>query len=138
MRHDSLEEETRTCVGVGVGEGGVSDVGEEDEDDNDDVVETSPASESAIEELEEMRDDSLEEETRTCVICLEEVAGKATRLPCLHLFHEACIEEWLKIKHMCPLCRYPIPCDANQGSLWWFCLLSFFRLFFNYHLHTIY
>ncbi|PRQ37250.1 putative aminoacyltransferase, E1 ubiquitin-activating enzyme [Rosa chinensis] len=123
MRHDSLEEETRTCVGVGVGEGeggGGDGDGEDDEDDvddNDDMVETSPANESAIEELEEMRDDSLEEETRTCVICLEEVAGKATRLPCLQLFHEACIEEWLKIKHMCPLCRYPIPCNANQGSL---------------------
>ena len=42
----------------------------------------------------------LPEELRTCSVCLEEVEkGQGVRtLPCLHTFHKACAEEWLKKK----------------------------------------
>ena len=42
-----------------------------------------------------------------CVICLEEVEKEqvARRLPCLHVFHEACIDEWLSAQRTCPTCK---------------------------------
>ncbi|CAG9323242.1 unnamed protein product [Blepharisma stoltei] len=43
-----------------------------------------------------------------CSICLEnmktrEIVSKLSN--CHHTFHKACIERWLQIKHICPLCR---------------------------------
>lgn len=29
--------------------------------------------------------------------------------PCHHLFHTACLEQWLAIKNICPQCRRPLP-----------------------------
>ena len=45
-----------------------------------------------------------------CSICLEKFLEKdnITYLPCLHLFHENCIFEWLKRKKNCPICKYKI------------------------------
>ena len=35
------------------------------------------------------------------------------KLPCLHLFHHACISEWLSRSNTCPTCRYELP-TANK------------------------
>ena len=45
-----------------------------------------------------------------CVICLEtfKVGDKFTALPCLHLFHFECIENYLKTKMECPVCKLAI------------------------------
>ncbi|KAK9164120.1 hypothetical protein Syun_005022 [Stephania yunnanensis] len=43
-----------------------------------------------------------------CVICLNEfVLGQSCRVlqPCNHIFHERCVNKWLKKKRTCPLCR---------------------------------
>ncbi|ORY34284.1 hypothetical protein BCR39DRAFT_193603 [Naematelia encephala] len=62
----------------------------------------------------EEAEDGDEDETKgwKCGICLEgaEVneADESTgvkRLPCNHLFHEACLEPWFASKHTCPTCR---------------------------------
>lgn len=44
---------------------------------------------------------------RTCAICLSdfEDGEKVKELNCEHRFHIACIDDWLKIKGSCPLCR---------------------------------
>ncbi|KAL2253674.1 E3 ubiquitin-protein ligase RNF43-like [Sesamum indicum] len=49
----------------------------------------------------------------SCSICLEGFfnGGRATRLPCSHMFHENCILRWLRENHVCPLCRYELPID---------------------------
>ena len=51
-----------------------------------------------------------DEKKTKCAICLNEyVAGALVRtLPCVHLFHEACIDEWLNQSDRCPLCRHSV------------------------------
>uniref|UniRef100_A0A0D9XVP0 RING-type domain-containing protein n=1 Tax=Leersia perrieri TaxID=77586 RepID=A0A0D9XVP0_9ORYZ len=44
----------------------------------------------------------------TCPVCLSDFAdGEVVRLlpECLHYFHAACIDEWLRTRATCPLCR---------------------------------
>jgi len=43
----------------------------------------------------------------TCTICLGDFANgeEVRKMPCKHLFHTECIDEWLKKHKRCPLCR---------------------------------
>jgi hypothetical protein len=68
-----------------------------------------PASESSIEALEKV--DVEEGRGETCSICLEELIGgaAAARMPCLHLFDQTCIVNWLNRNNFCPLCRFKLP-----------------------------
>ncbi|KAF8760464.1 hypothetical protein HU200_010086 [Digitaria exilis] len=46
-----------------------------------------------------------------CSVCLAEVKPKETvkQLPvCSHLFHEGCIDAWLRSHRTCPVCRSPV------------------------------
>eukprot|EP00834_Sanchytrium_tribonematis_P005542 NODE_343_length_9136_cov_0.948656.p3 type:complete len:385 gc:universal NODE_343_length_9136_cov_0.948656:5063-3909(-) len=54
----------------------------------------------------------------TCGICLEELReesqgyqllNRIMRAPCDHVFHERCLQEWLKVKLQCPTCRKELP-----------------------------
>jgi hypothetical protein len=42
-------------------------------------------------------------ENETCSICLTTV-DQGKFLPCLHIFHSECIDQWLRGKHTCPVC----------------------------------
>lgn len=45
-----------------------------------------------------------------CSICLLSLTNsKNKKLQCNHVFHYDCIEKWLNIKNICPLCRAPGP-----------------------------
>ena len=46
----------------------------------------------------------------TCAICLEDYQpGQQVRtLPCMHNFHSACVDKWLKSNKSCPLCKHDI------------------------------
>lgn len=48
------------------------------------------------------------EDQRTCAICLEDICEGDTRktLPCLHGFHEDCVDKWLRNNGVCPVCKY--------------------------------
>ncbi|CAO2150471.1 unnamed protein product [Urochloa humidicola] len=47
----------------------------------------------------------------TCSVCLGELAedGEALKMlmPCKHYFHAACVDQWLRKRATCPICRAP-------------------------------
>ena len=48
-----------------------------------------------------------EEEADKCTICLSEFEHDedVRRLPCMHLFHVVCVDQWLSQNKRCPICR---------------------------------
>lgn len=40
----------------------------------------------------------------TCSICCYPVDGEVYNIPCRHLFHKACFDEWIGYRRVCPLC----------------------------------
>lgn len=55
-------------------------------------------------------------ESSECTICMEDliVSQPALRIPCGHLYHEACIKDWLLKSNECPVCRYELPTDDME------------------------
>jgi len=56
--------------------------------------------------------------TRKCAVCLEpQIAGQTLRsLPCLHNFHIDCIDPWLRIKPVCPVCHIQVVLPNGRDS----------------------
>ena len=72
-----------------------------------------PTDQEILNELPETTIDDvnkLDPEKRNCVICLEDFKNgdKATVLPCIHLFHTLCIQNWLKTQNSCPICKFKL------------------------------
>ncbi|GAB2275589.1 hypothetical protein Dimus_010349 [Dionaea muscipula] len=46
-------------------------------------------------------------EDAVCCICLAKYVNndELRELPCTHLFHKECVDKWLKINALCPLCK---------------------------------
>mmetsp|Transcript_31078 Transcript_31078/g.84278 ORF Transcript_31078/g.84278 Transcript_31078/m.84278 type:complete len:386 (-) Transcript_31078:287-1444(-) len=44
---------------------------------------------------------------QTCMICLTDfaIADECRRLPCRHVFHSSCVDEWLRRCTDCPICK---------------------------------
>lgn len=38
------------------------------------------------------------------------------RLPCMHLFHQACVDQWLATSRKCPICRVDIETQLTPDS----------------------
>lgn len=53
--------------------------------------------------------DNMGEQTK-CAICLEAFTDgdELKTLPCLHIYHQKCIEQWLPLDNSCPVCKTPI------------------------------
>ncbi|MBA0855011.1 hypothetical protein Goshw_007923 [Gossypium schwendimanii] len=83
----------------------VPDFGSDDTDIEDDDDDEGVAMEVVARSV---RKTVVETAEKDCTICLEEleVGGEAARMPCSHVFHEACIVTWLKKKKCCPCCRF--------------------------------
>ena len=52
----------------------------------------------------------LNEENKKCIICLENFkeGDEGIFLPCFHLFHKDCVNEWLKSHNDCPVCKFKL------------------------------
>ena len=52
------------------------------------------------------------DQNKECIICFVdyEAGDKTVTLPCNngHMFHQECIERWLKSNNTCPLCKEPV------------------------------
>lgn len=51
--------------------------------------------------------EDLENADDNCAICREHM-DSAKRLPCGHFFHQACLQQWMKYRSICPTCRYDL------------------------------
>lgn len=57
-----------------------------------------------------------------CSVCLNRFKpdSEINRLPCGHLFHKACLEEWLNYWNItCPLCRTPLMPEKEASCCYW-------------------
>lgn len=54
-------------------------------------------------------------EDAVCCICLAKYAhnDELRELPCSHFFHKECVDKWLKINALCPLCK----CEVGESVL---------------------
>lgn len=53
-----------------------------------------------------------------CTICRETFAAGETlkKLPCGHEFHDSCCVTWLASHNTCPLCRFKMPEEEDEGQ----------------------
>lgn len=60
--------------------------------------------------------DDVEDNTEKCTICLSEFEDNedVRRLPCMHLFHIECVDQWLATNKRCPICRVDIETHLNK------------------------
>ncbi|KAM3131746.1 hypothetical protein pb186bvf_016142 [Paramecium bursaria] len=64
--------------------------------------------------LEFLKSKQFDEDRMNCKICLTEYFDKEEirTMPCLHYFHQQCIDQWLDKSRVCPICRT----DVNSGN----------------------
>ena len=75
-----------------------------------------PTDATVVSELPETKIDDikkLDNDKKNCVICMEDFKNgdKSTNLPCLHMFHTDCIQNWLKKQNTCPICKFKLTQD---------------------------
>lgn len=54
-----------------------------------------------------------------CLICHEKFSCNQqvyNLIPCKHIFHKCCLDEWVKYKPDCPICRNNLEIISNQGT----------------------
>ncbi|KAE7997408.1 hypothetical protein FH972_002047 [Carpinus fangiana] len=62
---------------------------------------------------------SISGEDAVCCICLAKYADdeELKELPCFHVFHVECVDKWLKINALCPLCKSEVgECSVASSS----------------------
>mmetsp|Transcript_14620 Transcript_14620/g.39129 ORF Transcript_14620/g.39129 Transcript_14620/m.39129 type:complete len:267 (+) Transcript_14620:101-901(+) len=56
----------------------------------------------------------------TCAVCFDdwEAGSRVVRMPCGHVFCEACLVPWLELHNTCPTCRHELlnPADENVSD----------------------
>lgn len=57
------------------------------------------------------------EVTESCSICFEDFKNKEMigSVPCSHKFHKFCLDKWLKVNNICPLCRTSLSDEQDDS-----------------------
>ncbi|KAM6981230.1 E3 ubiquitin-protein ligase Arkadia isoform 2-T3 [Aplochiton taeniatus] len=63
---------------------------------------------------DEGADEDTEEKCTICLSILEE-GEDVRRLPCMHLFHQLCVDQWLLTNKKCPICRVDIEAQLSES-----------------------
>ncbi|XP_017083734.1 uncharacterized protein LOC108116387 [Drosophila eugracilis] len=65
------------------------------------------------------RPSETDEDAEKCAICLTlfEIENEVRRLPCMHLFHTDCVDQWLVTNKHCPICRVDIETQVANDAL---------------------
>ncbi|CAL8318269.1 unnamed protein product [Lota lota] len=63
----------------------------------------------------EEKDTDVDEKCTICLSMLED-AEDVRRLPCMHLFHQGCVDQWLATSRKCPICRVDIETQLHPES----------------------
>jgi len=50
-----------------------------------------------------------------CAICQEHIT-EGKQLPCRHIFHLKCLQDWMRYRHICPVCRMELTPDRNENE----------------------
>ncbi|XP_061469722.1 E3 ubiquitin-protein ligase ARK2C isoform X4 [Rhineura floridana] len=69
--------------------------------------------------IKAVKEDEEESDTdEKCTICLSmlEDGEDVRRLPCMHLFHQVCVDQWLATSKKCPICRVDIETQLGSDS----------------------
>ncbi|KAK4770019.1 hypothetical protein SAY87_030551 [Trapa incisa] len=63
------------------------------------------------------RERTISGEDAVCCICLAKYANndELRELQCTHFFHKDCVDKWLKINALCPLCKSEVGAPSNSG-----------------------
>ncbi len=78
-----------------------------------------PASDTDIQSLPKVQiDQALVDRISQCAVCMEDflLHDSAKQLPCNHLYHLPCIDQWLKLHATCPICRKNISLETNANA----------------------
>ena len=89
---------------------------EDDFNDDDDYNNSNGVDESIINSLPKcVIEDVNKLDEKQCIICLEDFKNgeEKTTIPCFHIFHPNCINQWLKANNTCPICKTEIDKEEN-------------------------
>uniref|UniRef100_A0A8C9RMC3 E3 ubiquitin-protein ligase Arkadia n=1 Tax=Scleropages formosus TaxID=113540 RepID=A0A8C9RMC3_SCLFO len=86
---------------------------------SEDILNDSSCSASRKLHCKQDEEEGTEEDTEEkCTICLSilEEGEDVRRLPCMHLFHQLCVDQWLLTNKKCPICRVDIEAQLSAES----------------------
>ncbi|XP_078084136.1 E3 ubiquitin-protein ligase ARK2C [Mustelus asterias] len=69
-----------------------------------------------LKEPKEVEEDTDFDEKCTICLCMLEEGEDVRRLPCMHLFHQVCVDQWLATSKKCPICRVDIEAQLLPDS----------------------